>query len=311
MAKPRNNYLDYAAYLGLRTFAMFVEMFDAKANYGTARLVSTILWRVLKRYRYRATEHIKRSFPDWSEAQVRDVARRSLDSLLCLAMEVLLTPRMITPARWRRHVELGNMAQGLRLLVERKSPLIFITGHYGNWEVVGYTMATLGFPGYAVARPLDNPYINEYIMGIRERNGLRILDKKGATEDMDSILSSKGYVSFIADQDAGRKGMFVDFFGRKASTYKSIALMAIRYNAPVIVGYGRRIGFDFRFEMGLERIIYPQDWADKDDPLRWITQEFTAGLEQIIRKTPEQYLWAHRRWKHRPKGEPESSDGVA
>ncbi len=311
MAKPRNKYLDYLTYIGLRVFAMAVHMFSWRVNYITARLIGNFIYIVDKRHRNRALMHLRLSFPDWPEEKYYKVAKASVRSLVYLGLEVLLGTRLITPTRWRRHVKLVNQEENIRMLVERKTPLIYVTGHFGNWEIVGYTLATLGFPCYAVARPLDNPYINEYIMGVRERTGLKILDKKGATETMDDILGAGGVVSFIADQDAGRKGMFVDFFGRAASTYKSIGLMAMQHLAPVVVGYGRRLNEGFNFELGVQRIIHPHEWADKDDPLRWITQAYTTALEQTIRRAPEQYLWVHRRWKHRPKGEQPSPDGVA
>ena len=83
------------------------------------------------------------------------------------------------------------------------------------------------------------------------------------------------------------------------------------YNAPVLVGYGRRLDETYRFAIGIQRIIYPQEWADKDDPMLWITQEYTRALEEVVRTAPEQYLWTHRRWKHRPRGEPQPPDGIA
>lgn len=311
MAKPRNKYLDYLAYIGLRLFAMFVHMFSLRANYRTARWMGDIFFRLSARHRRRAMEHLRRSFPDWSEEKIYRTARLSLRNLTYLGLEVLFTTRLITPGRWRKHIELTNMSEVIRLLLEQKGPTIFITGHFGNWEVVGYTMATLGFPSVAVARTLDNPYINKYILGVRERTGQTILDKRGATQSADDVFKANGTVCFIADQDAGRKGMFVDFFGRKASTYKSIALLAMQYNAPIVVGYGKRLKEYYRFELGVQRTIYPHEWADKDDPVRWITQEYTKALEDVIRTAPEQYLWVHRRWKHRPKGEPDAVDGIA
>jgi len=196
-------------------------------------------------------------------------------------------------------------------MLERKTPLIYVSGHFGNWEVVGYNMGALGFPMTAVARPLDNPFISRYIYGIRARRGMTILDKKGAAEQAGDLLANKGLLSFIADQDAGRKGCFVDFFGRKASTYKSIALLAMQYGAPIVVGYGRRLDEEYHFALGIQRVIHPHEWADKPDPMRWITQEYTRALEEVVRSAPEQYLWTHRRWKHRPKGEPEAPDGIA
>jgi len=311
MARPRNKFLDYATYIGVRLFAMFVHMFGWEANYRTARWVGKLLFRFDRRHRDIALRHLRLSFPDWSERKVRRVAEGSFRNMVYLALEVLFTTRVVTPARWRRHAILTNQRENIRLLTERKRGIVYVAGHFGNWERVGYTMAILGFDGYAVARPLDNPYLNRYVMGIRQKRGLTILDKKGATERMDEILAARRYVSFIADQDAGRKGLFVDFFGRPASTIKAPALIAMRHEVPVVVGYGRRLDHRYGFEIGIERIIHPHEWADKDDSLRWITQEYTKAMENVIRRNPEQYLWVHRRWKHRPRGRARSADGIA
>lgn len=311
MPKARNKAVDYLTYLAARVFTMFIHMFAVPTNYRTARWIGDFLFRIDKRHRLRAIEHLRRSFPQWPEDRLTAVAHESMRNLIYMGLEVLFTTRLITPSQWRKHIELDGMGDIIRRLVERKTGFIMLTGHFGNWEVVGYTMATLGFPVNAVARRLDNPFLNEFILGVRERTGMRILDKKGATVEMDEILTSRDIVAFIADQDAGRKGMFVDFFGRPASTYKSIGLLAMQYNVPVIVGYGRRLDDNFRFRMGVQRVIEPHEWADQPDPLRWITQEYTTALEEVIRTAPEQYLWVHRRWKHRPKGEADPVDGIA
>ena len=117
------------------------------------------------------------------------------------------------------------------------------------------------------------------------------------------MLEKNGIVGFTADQNAGKKGIFVDFFGRKASAYKSIALLAMQFEVPVIIGYARRVGDRFRFRCGAQDIIYPEDWKSQEDPLRYITQRYTRAIEDFIRVEPDQYLWVHRRWKTRPKGE--------
>jgi KDO2-lipid IV(A) lauroyltransferase len=95
--------------------------------------------------------------------------------------------------------------------------------------------------------------------------------------------------------------MFVEFFGRPASTHKAIALMAIEHNAPVVVGYARRVGPGFRYEVGAADFIEPEEWTGTADDARLLTQRYTTALEAIIRRDPEQYLWLHRRWKHQPK----------
>lgn len=311
MARPRNKLADYLVYICVRVFVMFVHMFGWEANYRSARWTGDLLFRFDRRHRRFAIEHLRRSFPDWDEGKIRRVAHESARNMCYLGLEFIFTERVVTPGRWREYAILTNQKENIRLLTERKRGIVYVAGHFGNWERAGYTMAILGFDGFAVARPLDNPYLNRYVMDARQKRGLTILDKKGASKRMDEIFHSRRYVSFIADQDAGRRGLFVDFFGRPASTSKAPALMAMRHEVPVVVGYGRRLDHRFGFEIGIERIIHPREWAGKDDPLRWITQEYTRAMENVVRRAPEQYLWMHRRWKHRPRGEPDPKDGIA
>ena len=181
--------------------------------------------------------------------------------------------------------------------------LLLVTGHYSNFEIIGYLLGLFGFNIYSIARPLDNKYINNYLYNVRERVGQKIIDKKGASELMDQIASTGATLCFIADQDAGKKGIFVNFFGRKASTYKSIGLIAISCNIPIVVGCSRRVDNRFYFEIVANRIIFPEEWQDKDKPLEWITAEYTRAMEEFVRQDPSQYWWLHRRWKHRPKEE--------
>ena len=104
----------------------------------------------------------------------------------------------------------------------------------------------------------------------------------------------------LADQDAGQRGMFVNFFGRPASTHKAIALLAIEHQAPVVVGVARRIGPRFQYEIRCADIIEPGEFTGGADDARLLTQRYTSALEELIRQDPTQYLWLHRRWKHQP-----------
>lgn len=255
-----------------------------------------------REHRNRAERHIRASFPDLDDRQVSAVALGSMQQLAMLAVEVLLSPRLVTRWTWARYLKLGKLDEAIRALL-RDSGCIMLTGHYGNWELLGFGLATLGFEIVAVMRPLDNEYLNHYLLDRRERSGLKLLYKKGATQSAPDVLASGGSLCFIADQNAGRKGLFVDFFGRKASTYKSIGLLAMAYDVPIIVGCGRRIGRGFEYEICVNRVILPEEWKAQDDELRWITQEYTRAIEDFVRVAPEQYLWIHRRWKSRPKGE--------
>jgi Kdo2-lipid IVA lauroyltransferase/acyltransferase len=303
MAKPRNSTLDMLVYLALRLAAAVMHCFPVETNLQTARFLGSLLYRVDKKHRKRALANLQRSFPDMPPRRREQLAERSVQALLMLGVEVLFTTRLIRLDTWAQCVQLHNMHDVLGRLLRPGKGMILLTGHYGNWEILGYVLATLGFETTSVARPLDNPYVNNWVMGVRERQGQRIIDKKGATTEVTEVLGRGGAVGFIADQNAGSKGVFVDFFGRKASTYKSIGLLAMEYQVPVVIGYARRVDGQFRFDVGVQDVILPEEWQSRDDPLRYITQRYSKGIEDFVRVDPGQYLWVHRRWKTRPKGE--------
>jgi KDO2-lipid IV(A) lauroyltransferase len=292
----------------LRLVHMVMHCWPVEVNLYVARKLGSLVYAIDAKHRRRALANISRSFPDFAPADCDRLARQSMQALFQLGVETMFTPRLIRLDDWQKHIVLNDFVPTLELLLKERRGLIMLTGHYGNWEVLGYALATLGFPTTSVARPLDNPHISQFVFGIREKKGQKIIAKKGATEEVTAALDAGGAVGLVADQNAGPKGIFVDFFGRRASTYKSIALLAMQYEVPVVIGYARRIG-DFRFEVGTQDIIRPEDWKEQPDPLRYITQRYTAGIEGFVRRDPGQYLWVHRRWKTRPKGEaPEAYD---
>jgi len=303
--KKNHPVLDYLFYLLVRAIAVFVQLSRPDTSIRTARFLGYYLWLFYRRGRLRALENLRQSFPDKDLHWLEHTTRRSFEHIAMLAFDVFWTTRLINSSTWSRYIDLGDLAEPLRLVLNDRG-VIMVTGHYGNFEVLGYALATFGLESYSIARPIDNPFIDKYLRSVRQRQGQIIIDKKGATESMLSILHSGSTLSFIADQNAGRKGIFVDFFGRRASTYKSIGLLALEYNLPIIVGYCRRIDDRYRFKIGFTRIIYPHQWRDQDNPLAWITAEYTAGIEQFVRQDPEQYWWVHRRWKTRPPDEKNS-----
>ena len=304
--KKPNPFIDRLAYIGLRILIAFLFLFDVETNLKVACYLGRGLWKYYHRGRKRALDNLRASFPKKNEEWIWQTGQRSFEHLVMLAIDVLFTPRLVKKYNWRKFSEYKNVER-TKWLMQEGQGLLMVTGHYSNFEIMGYLLGLFGFNIYSIARPLDNRFISEYLYGVRQRVGQKIIDKKGATKLMGKLTSAGASLGFIADQDAGPKGIFVDFFGRKASTYKSIGLLAITNNLPIVVGYSRRVDNRFYFELGANRIIFPEEWADKNDPLEWVTAEYTKAIEEFIRQDPTQYWWVHRRWKHRPKAEKQAS----
>jgi Kdo2-lipid IVA lauroyltransferase/acyltransferase len=308
--KKHNPVLDWLLYAAVRVLVMFLYLFDVETNLRFACFLGRLLWKHYHRGRHRALDNLRASFPEKSEAWIRQTGLRSFEHIVMLTIDILFTPRLVKKYNWREYSRYKNAEQAKWLMQQRKG-LLMVTGHYSNFEITGYLMGLFGFDLYSIARPLDNKYLNRFLYGVRERRGQKIIDKKGAAKLMPQITAQGSTLGFIADQDSGKKGTFVDFFGRKASTYKSIGLVAMYYNLPIVVGYSRRVGNRFFFEIGVNRIIFPHEWADKEDPLTWVTAEYTKAIEAFVREDPTQYWWLHRRWKSRPKEERRAAEEAA
>ena len=237
--------------------------------------------------------------------QIHEMIRGMWVHLFRMIAEMVQLPRAMTLANCRDLIVFRNREMFAKAFCSGR-PVIMLGGHFGNWEVSMKMFGLFGIRMGIVGRAIDNPYINNWFESAREATGHRLIDKSGAAPEMIELMEGGGYLGVLCDQDAGGKGMFVDFFGQPASTFKSIALMAIQYKALILVGYGFRRPDDFvnsrwsRFELGCEEVIDPLA-IEADDEIREITQRFTAALERAVRRAPEQYFWVHRRWKSEPR----------
>ena len=296
--RPLENYL---IYLLVRGVVGFAQAMSVAQSYAFARVLAGILHRVDRRHRMIGLENLRAAFGDqYTPADRAAIIERVYLHFCMMLMEILHIPRKLHPTTWRDRITLVGHERVLDRLLQG-GPLIMLTGHFGNWEMAGYLFGVFGFPPNSVARTLDNPYLDAYLRTFRERTGQKMIPKKGGYDQMLAVLRTGGVLSFLADQDAGERGMFVDFFGRPASTHKAIAILALEHQAPVVVGCARRIGPGFRYEVACTEIFDPAEFTGTAADAQLLTQRYTTALETIIRRDPDQYLWLHRRWKHQPR----------
>jgi KDO2-lipid IV(A) lauroyltransferase len=295
--------LAWLLYVVIRLIFALMQVFPIDLNLRTARWLTRIWILLMPRHLERALAHLAAAFPNGLSArEMMQIARRCLESAAMFAVEAVCLPRLIGPMTWTRYIHLVNFKEALRIMLAGRGAIL-VTAHYGSFEVIGHLLAALRFKVAAVMRPFDNLYLNRFLIRTRRTHGLTLLDKKGAMAQAESLIRNGVLLAFIGDQDAGRKGQFADFFGRPASVYKSIGLLAITTGVPIVVGCARRTGRRARYEVSVQRIIEPREWQDQADALAWVTQAFTSAIEGFVRQDPAQYWWMHRRWKSRPRAE--------
>ena len=135
-----------------------------------------------------------------------------------------------------------------------------MTGHFGNWELAGYGLGALGLRTYAVSRPLDNPYLEAFLRRFRQHTGQTMLAKKNLAQ-IHEALAKGGKVAVLADQGAGPRGLWVDFFGRRASTHKGVAVLALQHRAVLLVVGVRKVGEPMRYRVVVEDIVFPEEYS--------------------------------------------------
>jgi KDO2-lipid IV(A) lauroyltransferase len=286
----------FLAYCLVRLLFGLMQAMPLAWCHAAARALAVLACDVLRARRRVIDENLRHAFPDLDAAGRRRLARRMWEHLFLMAVEVALAGRRLRGGNYWRYVRFEGEAQLTQALLADR-PLILVTAHFGPFELASYTIALFGHPLFTVARPLDNPYLDRFVTAFRQSCGQTMLSKQSDYERILDLLASGATVTFVADQYAGSKGCWVDFFNRPASAHKAIALFALQHDAPIVVGYCRRLDRPMQLELAIQGTFDPRTADASLGGVKQITQWYTTQIEEMVRRAPEQYWWLHRRWK--------------
>jgi KDO2-lipid IV(A) lauroyltransferase len=255
-----------------------------------------LAWRLARRDRRRALDHLAIAFPELPEAERQALARRCFVHLGTTLMEVLQLLRLDC-AGVARHLTVEGWEEVEAAQRERR-PVFFLTAHCGTWEMLAAATGCRGLPLTAVARQQDDARADAVTTTLRARFGARTLHRgtPGAARELLRVMRGGSVLAMLIDQDTRVDGVWVPFFGRLAYTPSGAAEIALRQKAAVLPA------FDERRPDGshLLRVLPPLDLpAD----VTAATAAMTVAIEEQIRRRPEQWVWMHRRWRRRPPSE--------
>lgn len=181
-------------------------------------------------------------------------------------------------------------------LVERGRGLIIYSPHFGSWEAAASVLPRVGLPMMIVARPLDNALLQEELYRGRRRAGFEIVPRRSAARSMMRMLEKRGAVVLLPDQAVRPKeGLLVPFIGRPAWTTPSPARLALRFGAPIIGAFCIPVDHGVRVE--LSDPIIPDELAEEQRTVEWITRRINDDISDRVRRFPRLWLWMHDRWK--------------
>src|SRR3954452_22145226 len=291
--------IDFGVYLFVRVLIALIQALPLAACEKIANILATVAGRVLRIRGNVVEENLRIAFPDISTDERAAITWQMWRHLILMIMEIAQTPRKVHETNWKEHSHIVNQELFVRTLLSGR-PLVIISGHFGNFELGGYLMGLFGFPTYTVARELDNKYLDRFINDFRGRTGQYMLPKKGSGADIQKVLERGGILTLLGDQHAGQKQCWVDFFGKPASTHKAVSVFSLGNRAPTMVSYARRLDRVLHYEVGPEAICDPGDPNFELGTVPLLAEWYTKHLEHLIRRSPGQYWWLHRRWKGQP-----------
>ncbi len=272
-----------------------------------AAMLARILYALMPKLRKTAEVNLRIAFPEWNEAQRKAVSRGMARNLGWMAAEFARFPRYS-----KGNIEQIVALDGHENFLEgqgRGKGVLVLTGHIGAWELSSFAHALYGFPLHFMARPIDNRKLDDLVSRYRCLPGNRPILKNESARVMLKILKESGTIGILADQNSmPEEAVFVNFFGKTASTTTGIARLALHTGAAVVPGYAVWDAGIRKYRLRFEPPVELLRTGDTERDVFENTQRFTKVIEEIIRKYPEQWVWVHGRWNTRPKGEPSLYD---
>jgi KDO2-lipid IV(A) lauroyltransferase len=297
-------WLEYA--VARTIFGVFATL-PRKASIGLGKLLARIGYRFLGNLRRTGKRNLEIAFPEKSLAEREKILKASFENLGRILGDVSQFPRF-TPKRLEELVEFNLEGENYEYYLAEKAKgrgTIILSPHLGNWEMIVFAYSAIQEPISYLARPLDNPLIEDLTVRLRTRFGNRPLNKTNSVMKAIEILRHGEILGVLPDVNSHPKeGVFVPLFGKLACTTSGVAMLALRTNAMIapICGVWDEESQRYKFIKG--EIIEPVRTGNRQQDLIETTARYTAALEKFIRAYPEQWLWIHKRWKTRPPGEP-------
>jgi KDO2-lipid IV(A) lauroyltransferase len=271
--------------------------YGAVAAFGAA--IGWLIWTLRIRRRV-VLENLERAFPERTEAERRDIARRTFRTLGQMLAEFPRIPYLKEEQLERLFVADGwECYEAAR---DRGKGVVACTAHFGNFEALAAAHVMRGVPITTISRQMAENWFNDAWRALRARSGIdEIVVKRNATFSAAlKALKAGRVLGYVIDQnETSRSAVFPTFFGVPAATSPTPAVLALRSGAAVVFVVSYPLG-DGRHRVVLEGPLDVPDTGDRDRDVLAFMQDLNGRLERWVREHPEQWYWLHRRWKTRP-----------
>ena len=269
----------------LQIFKKGFSSISAEKRFYIASKIGKLFYHYLGVRKKQARANIKKAFPNYNTHEIEKILKKTYLNFCHNFIEFTSLPLSYKNIK----IEVQGHKK-LQSLQNQKKGIILITGHFGAWEMLGQWVSENVPLFVGVAQRQKNKGAHNFFINQREIAGIKHIFRGSSVNLMYDVLSKNGILGLVSDQDAKKKGVFVDFFGVPASTPKGAALFHINTEAPILLGVCFKENFQ-KYHIHFKTI------NTDNKSIQHITQEYTSHLESYVKKYPDQYFWFHRRWK--------------
>lgn len=285
-------------YLLLLGFSRVICRLRLSTALGVGRVLGWMVFSVMRYRRKVALDNLQHALGhEKSRGEIRRIARDVYRHFGQLVVEWCRFP-VLHAADIESRVTMVHDAL-LREVKTNGRGAVMISGHFGNWEMMGAAIAHFGHPFRVLVARQKNRLVGNLMDDFRRAVGVLPTRVGLSVKEVLWALRRGELVGIISDQNAGREGVFVEFFGRLTSTPRGPAAIALKTGVPMLLCFAIREPRG-RHRIVFERLENRRSFLPREEGIQAITQAYTRRLEAYIRQYPEQWLWTHRRWKCSP-----------
>jgi KDO2-lipid IV(A) lauroyltransferase len=284
-------------FYGVRIIAWIARQLPLQLAIALGRVLGWFVFEVLRIRRLITMENLRRAYPQQPQWWIRKTAGACYRHFGRVAVELARLPKM--DVHWvEKHVEIIGR-EVLDRCLERGKGGIVLSGHLGNWEIMGAAAAVIGYPITYIVTTQRNKGVEAWIDNLRREKGIEIIKTHDSPKRMIQALRNNHLMAVLSDQDAHEDGEFIPFFGRPASTPRGGPVLHLKTCASLMFGYA--VGLPGgKWQITYKDIPEANDEISTNEAVTHLLTHATGRLEQEIRKHPKQWLWMHRRWKTQP-----------
>jgi KDO2-lipid IV(A) lauroyltransferase len=252
-----------------------------------SKIIGDFLYLIPNRRKRDLFVNLDLVYPDMPKEEKIQLAKKIYENFVYNLFE-LFRNRNITKEKLVKKVEFVGLDKVKNYL---NKPVVFITAHYGNWEMMPLILGgVLEIPMSVVVRDLDIEFLNKFFKKSRETFNIETFNKKGALKNLIKALKNGRSVGIFVDQNTAREeGIDIEMFGLKALQTPSAALLSKKFDIPIIPVFIQREGEKYK-------VIFKEPIIEKD--INKNVQMQSKVIEEMIKEKPEEWYWFHRRFKH-------------